>query len=314
MQQEPPMEMELDVAKLMAEASAAIYTTDSTCHAAGMTLSKLFDFYGMASAFVHEVDGGVVLAFRGSVHPFDFSSPAHFWNIIRDWSSNLNFGLIRHKDWPGRVCRGFAHCLEHQSKIIEIHKYLIERNASERGVWLTGHSLGGALAILAGWWLWARGIRVHGVYTFGAPRVGNSCFAQLYHPPLYRFENKHDIVPWAPFGVPILQGYADFLYALRESSLADRFPNYHHAGDLYYLAAGLIDGPHHYYLSRKFNQFARTLYRIKDKSLIGIEDHAISEYARIIDENSELYKWYSWTGLSFSDIAVPMFFADKFGL
>jgi hypothetical protein len=96
----------------------------------------------MASAFVHEGDDGIMLAFRGSVNPLDFvRSHPHFWNVIRDWGANLDWELIDRRGWPGRVCRGFVNCLEHQSRIEEIREYLIKRNAQERGVWVTGHSL-----------------------------------------------------------------------------------------------------------------------------------------------------------------------------
>ncbi len=47
-------------------------------------------------------------------------------------------------------------------------------------VWLTGNSLGGALATLCGLYLQLNGCPVEGVYTFAAPRVGDSKFRDLY--------------------------------------------------------------------------------------------------------------------------------------
>lgn len=47
-----------------------------------------------------------------------------------------------------------------------------------RGIILSGHSLGGAMAVLAAWRLQRQGRRVAGVITFGAPRVGNAAFAR----------------------------------------------------------------------------------------------------------------------------------------
>jgi triacylglycerol lipase len=52
-------------------------------------------------------------------------------------------------------------------------------NLSKQQLWLTGHSLGGALAKLAA----ARFFREHaiaGVYTFGEPRAGNAAFRDCY--------------------------------------------------------------------------------------------------------------------------------------
>ena len=42
-----------------------------------------------------------------------------------------------------------------------------EMDRKERPLWITGHSLGGALAQLAAWRLNRKFISVHQVYTFG---------------------------------------------------------------------------------------------------------------------------------------------------
>ena len=47
-------------------------------------------------------------------------------------------------------------------------------------VYVTGHSLGGALAILAALDLDQIGLNIAGVYTYGQPRVGNENFASFY--------------------------------------------------------------------------------------------------------------------------------------
>src|SRR5262249_54451343 len=64
-------------------------------------------------------------------------------------------------------------------------------------VWLTGHSLGAALATLAAA-RWAAGHRVQGLYTFGSPRVGNAAFAATVPGPCYRFVNNNDVVTRLP--------------------------------------------------------------------------------------------------------------------
>lgn len=45
---------------------------------------------------------------------------------------------------------------------------------------VTGHSLGGALAILAAADIKSVGHKVDEVYTFGQPRVGNVAFSKWY--------------------------------------------------------------------------------------------------------------------------------------
>jgi triacylglycerol lipase len=74
-------------------------------------------------------------------------------------------------------------------------------------LWLTGHSLGAALAVLTGaaYSMWdGAGIRpVSGIYTFGQPRVGLHQFCGSYDHMLsrktFRFVNKEDLVPRVPF-------------------------------------------------------------------------------------------------------------------
>lgn len=65
-----------------------------------------------------------------------------------------------------------------------------------RTLYLTGHSLGGALALIA-----VREIapKSHGsCYTFGSPRVGRFGFARYIKTPLYRVVNSNDLVPRVP--------------------------------------------------------------------------------------------------------------------
>ncbi len=63
-----------------------------------------------------------------------------------------------------------------------------------RTIWLTGHSLGGALATLAA----ARLADVTGLYTFGSPLVGDRQFAERCPDRAYRVVNNNDIVPHVP--------------------------------------------------------------------------------------------------------------------
>jgi hypothetical protein len=66
-------------------------------------------------------------------------------------------------------------------------------------VFVTGHSLGGALAVLAALELAKAGATVAAVYTFGMPRPGNAHFKSEYDGRLgtttYRLVNGNDIVP-----------------------------------------------------------------------------------------------------------------------
>src|SRR5205823_5750140 len=69
-------------------------------------------------------------------------------------------------------------------------------------VWLTGHSLGGALAALAACPFNALMYNVHGVYTFAAPMVCNHAAGNqwdlTFPEKIYRFVYQDDPVPSLP--------------------------------------------------------------------------------------------------------------------
>jgi hypothetical protein len=72
----------------------------------------------------------------------------------------------------------------------------------ERPVWVSGHSLGGALALLGAWRLERQGVPVHRIITFGAPMIGNNAAAQAFQTTfagrIYRYVDTLDLVPCLP--------------------------------------------------------------------------------------------------------------------
>ena len=71
------------------------------------------------------------------------------------------------------------------------------------GKGVSGHSLGGALAVLLAATLAENGIPVAGLYTFAAPRVGDEAFAEQLNGSLagkahWRVVNEADLVPHLP--------------------------------------------------------------------------------------------------------------------
>lgn len=60
-------------------------------------------------------------------------------------------------------------------------------------VWITGHSLGGALATHC-----ANRMYANGCYTFGSPRVGSKKFNKSILTPIYRVAKSNDIVTRVP--------------------------------------------------------------------------------------------------------------------
>ena len=92
----------------------------------------------------------------------------------------------------------------------DIHAAAVDAHKAGRPVILTGHSLGGALAVLAASRLHDNDLSPQAVYTYGMPRVGQPIFAQGYSAALgartFRLRHGGDIVPLAP--LPQLGFYA----------------------------------------------------------------------------------------------------------
>ena len=90
----------------------------------------------------------------------------------------------------GRVHRGFY--AEYDKVIPGIKEALAKHNKKgTKTIWVTGHSLGGAMAVLVAAELQPNG----GLHTFGQPRVGNAEFLKsLDGIKYYRYRNNNDIV------------------------------------------------------------------------------------------------------------------------
>lgn len=103
----------------------------------------------------------------------------------------------------GHVHRGFKAALESVSSAMAA----AVREFSDNGqpVFVTGHSLGAALAGLAVGASKTEGIEIAGLYTYGMPRVGNRDFAKKFKkdhgPRAFRVVNNNDIVTRVPPGI-----------------------------------------------------------------------------------------------------------------
>ncbi len=102
-----------------------------------------------------------------------------------------------------RVHQGFKEALEADGIDERLRRKIEIWRESGRPLWLTGHSLGAALATLAA----QRFGDVSGVYSLGAPRVGNEAFWESVRVPVYRVVNGFDLVTTVP---PLMKGqYAE---------------------------------------------------------------------------------------------------------
>jgi triacylglycerol lipase len=101
---------------------------------------------------------------------------------IKDWITNSKHLMLDAPDDWGNVKlhNGFYNAL---SQVYQgVRSEVRSRRTNNQKVFLTGHSLGGALATICAYrFQKVGGVPVAGVYVFGAPRVGDIGFANAYN-------------------------------------------------------------------------------------------------------------------------------------
>lgn len=169
-------------------------------------------------------EGMLVLAFRGT--------QPNVQDVLTDIKADLD-------DAPhgGRAHRGFLEAFGYVQKEIQ---EALDKHAG-LPVYITGHSLGGALAMLATRYLAPNSIGA--TYTYGCPRAADEVFYEKVKTPVYGIINCADAVPRVPFGF----GFSFFLYAIRfipingtdwiSQQIRKRFSGYTHYGSLRMLSA-----------------------------------------------------------------------------
>lgn len=166
--------------------------------------ARLFSV-GNTQAYLATNADNIVIAFRGTEAPTNIEG-------LKDWLlSDAGNLLIQPQGdlgtdfaaagvgarWHDGFMRALAGIWDPLVEAVQA-----ERQKSDRPVWVTGHSLGGALALLAAWRFKRKFIPVHQVYTFGAPMVGNTETAAAIDREMperiFRYVNDQDPVPLLP--------------------------------------------------------------------------------------------------------------------
>ena len=149
--------------------------------------------------YVVSNDDFLVVAFRGT-ESRKRENKDDIRDIVEDIKADADIRLID-SGKKGKVHKGFSDALDEVWK--DLNKYVKDLQNLGRLVWITGHSLGAALATLAAY----RYEDVQGLYTFGSPRVGDEDFAKDFRVTAYRFENNNDIVCKVPPPLPGLYAH-----------------------------------------------------------------------------------------------------------
>lgn len=225
-------------------------------------------------AIIASCDEFSVVAFRGTKDVQDWMTDLYATPVGYAWIFEAGPDV-------GSIHAGFGHAL--RDAWLKIAAALATINPppasvtgastlSQRTLWFTGHSLGGALAVLAAsafsMWQNAPIRAVNGIYTFGQPRIGLHRFCGNYDHQLkertFRFVNKEDLVPRVPF----------------------RSWDYADLGQMIHFTAN--DKPKlqslewSNFLSRAFESF-KEFFGIAANIAPDVGDHSITEYARLVD-------------------------------
>jgi triacylglycerol lipase len=174
------------LARLLAEASQNAYLAEAPfkvwAHAAGYPEVEPF-VEGDTQAYGCANDSHCFIVFRGT-------EPDN----LKDWATDSELQWHTHLDGY-RVHTGFYKAFQSIQK--EFTSWLVQTGAKPLS--FAGHSLGGALAVLAAD-AWAN--RSPTLYTIGQPRVGDNAFAQSVQAKLgdnyHRFVHHRDIVARVP--------------------------------------------------------------------------------------------------------------------
>ncbi len=134
--------------------------------------------HGHVEGYVASNDVDVVVAMRGYREP-DRWMDAIPYSQVPGYGGHVSEGIDKgaHVVWDDLLAAFF------------------DANVGDKRLWLTGHSIGGAIATVLAARLDAEGFDVAAVYTFGAPAVFDQDAAAAFRPALHRYVNDGDWIP-----------------------------------------------------------------------------------------------------------------------
>lgn len=197
----------------------------------------------------------VVLAFRGT-EPMQ----------LPDWATDLKMARVPCPWCDGAgVHQGFLDALESEWQHIMA---LIGPHAAAKSLWITGHSLGGALALLTAHRLACTqpDLPVQGLVTFGQPRCGDEGFVadvrRRFAGCYWRAVDNRDVVPRVP---PYAAGFR-------------------HAGTVVYLddLGRMVIDPPLWYQALDNLDLPADAPALRQALLERIQDHAVSRYSKLL--------------------------------
>ena len=250
---------------------------------ANIEILKTYDTKGTQALLVSS-QNYLALAFRGTEA-----------NSLQDIKTDMK-AFITECPSGGKIHSGFTEAFGFVEQ--QILNDLNEFNAKEKPLFLTGHSLGGALATIA-----AKRLQPHyniaACYTFGSPRLGNTKWFNGVKTPVYRIVNASDCVTMLPPAEDIMLLIScifKLIFALISVAIPPlvnwlkniqnklkKFQGYWHYGDIRYLTP--CQKANYEDVDLLAGQIARTkrlrMWTSSKNCFKGfVEDHSISVYRK----------------------------------
>nr|VFK50418.1 MAG: Lipase (class 3) [Candidatus Kentron sp. TC] len=181
-----------------------------------------------------------------------------------DWLDNIN--VFSRKELFGEFHRGFWDSVEDVwEPIFTRYRNLLKRR--RRPLFITGHSLGGAMATIAAARLVHEDLPFTSVYTFGQPRALTRETARIFNTEcksrFFRFHNNNDIVTRAPARLMGYSHVGNYLHISEKKTI-------HREVGFWFRFLDYVDGAF------------ETLK--KEGSLDLIKDHDMDEYLEAVEE------------------------------
>ena len=202
-------------------------------------------------------DKMAILSFRGTEQ-----------KEINDIIADLNAVLYCDKNGV-KVHQGFY------SAFMQIYPQIIDQLAgiNDYALYITGHSLGGALAMIATYKINSDNLAA--CYTFGSPKVGNEEFDDQIKTPIYRIVNAYDIVPIIPPSTILVKLFQKISW-LNKYNFTEKIKGYEHHGDMRYLTI-CKDDFENLKVIANYNEFFR-ICGIWINKKESINNHSIDSY------------------------------------
>jgi len=168
----------------------------------------------------------------------------------------------------------------------KIEARLAKDDVKDKVLYLSGHSLGGALAVIAAKKL-KHGAGLAACYTFGMPRVGDAKWITGIKTPIYRVVNAVDGVTMLPFGdlmvtvVKSLLGFIPKYGTNLKEKFSKNYEGYMHCGNMRYLTDCRSGDYSNLQLLYSVSGWYRAKQWWKSKFFKGfLKDHSIAVYRK----------------------------------